>query len=100
MKSIIRYGTAAAALAAALTMAPAAYSADNEVVKITPHTQAVGVYRGDDVKFIDEKTGQSFTKTFEYAHPGADLSEFAPAGALGGQQVKVYVWDEEGEANG
>ena len=35
MKSIIRYGTAAAALAAALTMAPVAYSADNEVVKIT-----------------------------------------------------------------
>jgi hypothetical protein len=100
MKSIIRYGTAAAALAVALTMAPAAYSADSEVVKITPDTKAVGVYRGDTVKFIDEQTGQSFTKTFEFAHPGADLNQFAPAGALGGQQVKVYVWDQSGEANG
>ena len=100
MKSFIRYGTAAAALAAALTMAPMAYSADNEVVKITPDTKSVGVIRGDTVKFVDSQTGQSFTKTFEYAHPGTDLSQFAPAGALGGQQVKVYVWDEKGEANG
>jgi hypothetical protein len=100
MKSFIRYGTAAAALAAALTMAPAAYSADNEMVKITPDTKTVGVMRGDDVTFVDAQTGKSFTKTFEYAHPGTDLSQFAPAGALGGQQVKVYVWDEQGEANG
>jgi hypothetical protein len=100
MKSIIRYGTAAAAFAAALTMAPMAYSADNEVVKIAPETQSVGVYRGDTVKFVDQNTGQSFTRTFRYAHSGADLNQFAPAGALGSQHVTVYVWDQNGEANG
>jgi hypothetical protein len=100
MKSIIRYGTAAAAFAAALTMAPMAYSADNEVVKITPDTKAVGVYRGDTVKFIDQQTDQSFTRTFQYAHSGVDLNQFAPASALGSQHVKVYVWDQSGEAKG
>jgi hypothetical protein len=98
MKSIIRIGTAAAALAAALTMAPAAYSAD-EVVKITPDTKTVGVYRGETVMFNDQQTGQSFTEQFDSTTP-VDLNQVAPAGALGGQHVEVYVWDQVGEANG
>ena len=99
MKSIIRYGTAAAALAAALTMAPAAYSAD-EVVKITPDTHTVGVYKGQTVKFIDEQTGQSFEQKFDTYQPTVDLNKVAPAGALGTQHVTAYVWDETGDAAG
>jgi hypothetical protein len=95
MKSFIRYGTVAAALAAALTMAPAAYSAD-EVYKITPDTKTVGVHVGDTVKFIDQQTGQSFTERFDTDSQPFDLNQIAPAGALGGQQVKVYVWGADG----
>ncbi|MDB5808425.1 MAG: Heavy-metal resistance protein CzcE [Betaproteobacteria bacterium] len=98
MKSIIRIGTAAAALAVAMTLAPAAYSAD-ETVKITPATHSVGVYRGDTVKFTDVQTGQSFNARFDSATP-TDLNQIAPAGALGDQHVTVYVWDQVGEANG
>jgi hypothetical protein len=99
MKSIIRYGTAAAALAAALTLAPAAYSAD-ETVKITPDTKTVGVYKGETVKFTDVQTGQNFTERFDTYKPTVDLNQIAPAGALGDQHVKVYVWDQVGDANG
>jgi hypothetical protein len=99
MKSIIRLGTAAAALAVAMTLAPAAYSAD-ETVKITPATHSVGVYRGDTVKFTDQQTGQSFTERFDTYMPTVDLNQIAPASALGGQHVTVYVWDQVGEANG
>ena len=100
MKSIIRYGTAAAALAAALTltltMAPAAQAADG-VYKITPETKTVGVHVGDTIKFVDQQTGQSFTEHFEYGSPlPFDLNQIAPAGALGGQHVTVYVWGERG----
>jgi hypothetical protein len=99
MKSIIRIGTAAAALAAALTMAPAAYSAD-EVVKITPDTKTVGVYKGETVKFIDAQTGKNFDYTFDTYMPTVDLNQVAPDGALGSQHVTAYVWDEVGDAAG
>jgi hypothetical protein len=98
MKSIIRIGTAAAALAVAMTLAPAAYSAD-ETVRITPATKSVGVYRGDNVKFVDVQTGRSFTERFDAATQ-TNLNQIAPAGALGDQHVNVYVWDQVGEANG
>ena len=99
MKSIIRYGTAAAALAAALTLAPAAYAAD-EVITITPSTKAVGVRAGETVQFIDQETGQSFTEHFDTELLPVDLNQIAPAGALGGQHVKVYVWGQEGVVDG
>jgi hypothetical protein len=99
MKSFIRYGTVAAALAAALTMAPAAYSAD-EVIKIAPNTRSVGVRAGETVEFIDQQTGQSFTEHFDQERLPVDLNEIAPAGALGGQHVKVYVWGQEGVIDG
>jgi hypothetical protein len=101
MKSIIRYGTAAAALAAALTltMAPAAQAADG-VYKITPETKTVGVHVGDTIKFVDQQTGQSFTEHFDTESQPFDLNQIAPAGALGGQHVTVYVWGENGAIDG
>jgi hypothetical protein len=96
MKSFIRNAITAMSVAAALTAATTAYSADDEVVKITPATKTVGVYLGDNVTFIDEKTGQSFTQTFNAAEAGVDLNQFAPDGALAGQHVSLYVWDESG----
>jgi hypothetical protein len=99
MKGIIRIGTAAAGLAIAMTLAPAAYSAD-ETVNITPATRSVGVYRGDTVKFVDQQTGQNFTERFDSEMRPVDLTKVAPAGALGDQRVTVYVWDQTGEANG
>ena len=99
MKSIIRYGTAAAALAAALTLAPAAYAAD-EVITITPNTKSVGVRAGDTVQFNDQQTGQSFTEHFGTEVLPVDLNQIAPAGALGDQHVKVYVWGQDGVIDG
>jgi hypothetical protein len=99
MTRIIHYVTAATALGVALTMSPAAYSAD-ETVKIAPATHSVGVYRGDTVKFVDQQTGQNFTERFDSEIRPVDLNTVAPAGALGDQHVTVYVWDQVGEANG
>ena len=96
---IIHYVTAATALGVALTMSPAAYSAD-ETVKITPATRSVGVYRGDTVKFVDQQTGHTFSERFDSEMRPVDLNKVAPAGALGDQHVTVYVWDQTGEANG
>jgi hypothetical protein len=105
MKRIIHYVTAATALGAALTMAPA-YSAlqpqgaADEVVKITPDTKSLGVYRNDTVRFVDQQSGRSFVERFGGNTSHINLNRLAPAGALGDQHVTVYVWDRTGEANG
>src|SRR5258705_8341423 len=108
MKKIIRFSAAAAVAvaAAALTMASTASAggydpsqdrgelgiADvyNRVITITPETKWVNVNQGEDVKFVDVATGQSFVWNFDTTNPMFDLATVAPSGALGGQHVIAY----------
>src|SRR5258706_5205311 len=105
MKKTIRFTAAAAAVAAALTMASTAFAAGynpmlddgdtgsagvyNRVINITPETRVVNVAEGEDVKFVNTATGQSFVWNFDAASPEFDLATVAPAGVLGGQHIKV-----------
>jgi hypothetical protein len=64
------------------------------VIKITPETASVSVYRMETVKFIDEQTGESFVWRFNAPHTeNFQLGDIAPTGFLGGQYVTAYVWD-------
>jgi len=106
MKKTIRFSAAAAA-AAALTMAATVSAggynpgqdhgelgvADvyNRTITITPETRWVNVSQGEDVKFVDTATGQSFVWNFDTTNPMFDLATVAPPGALGGQHVTAYV---------
>jgi hypothetical protein len=65
----------------------------NRVVKITPATHSVGIYRDEKVKFVDEKTGKSFVWNFNTANSeNFPLADIAPADVLKGQNVQAYVW--------
>src|ERR1043165_4665285 len=103
MKRMIQVVTAVSLAGAALA-ASAAYNppdasrAVDEVITITPGTNAVGVYRDDVVRFVVRRTGSSFVETFDANSTPLDLSRIAPDGALDGQHVTVYVWDRTGEA--
>ena len=109
MKASVRYRTLAVGLVVAMTVASASYarshassdqygarsdgSSVDRVVTITPGTQWVNVDNGEVVKFVDQATGKAFTwspNTSSNPLP-FDLSRIAPAGALGGQRVLVYV---------
>ena len=105
MKSIIRKGTTAVGLAAALAIASTAYAAPDrggdavdgsfvdQTVKITPATKSVGVFRDETVRFVDTSTGESTSWYFDTALPVVSLN-------IGGHPIKAYVWDQTGEANG
>ena len=105
MKSFVRNGITAVGLAAALAIGSSAYAAGDtggdavgdsftdQTIKITPATKSVGVYRDETVKFIDTSTGESFVWYFDTAKPVVAFD-------LGGHQIKAYVWDQTGEANG
>ena len=105
MKKMIRFGAAAAAVAAALTMASAASAVGynpsldfgdqgspgvyNRVINISPQTKWVNVSEGELVKFVDTANGQSFVWNFDTDSSPFDLAKVAPAGVLNGQQVTV-----------
>ena len=113
MRNVIRFSTAAAAVALALTMASAASAGGygptedygemgmpdiyNRVITITPQTKWVNVNQGEDVKFVDTATGQSFVWNFDTTNPVFDLATVAPAGALGDQHVMAYVQENHND---
>ena len=64
------------------------------IVRITPETKSVGVYRLEKIKFVDEQTGKSFVWNFNTIHAGNfPLADIAPSDVLAGQAVQAYVWD-------
>ena len=72
---------------------PVADGKYSSVIRITPSTHSVGVYRHEKVKFVDDKTGESFVWNFSTANSeNFPLADIAPAGVLGGQNVQAYVW--------
>jgi hypothetical protein len=110
MKSFARNSLATAGLMAALSgaAAHAAYlppsfhdfgqavgdGSFTRIVRITPETRSVGVYRLEKIKFVDEQTGKSFVWNFNTIHSGNfPLAEIAPPDVLAGQAVQAYVWD-------
>jgi hypothetical protein len=110
MKHFVRHGVTIAAMMSALSGAPAhaassprsvhsfgevaADSSFERVIKITPDTASVSIYRMETVKFVDQQTGKSFVWRFNTPRTeNFSLSEIAPAEFLGGQRVTAYVWD-------
>ena len=108
MKPIVRNSASIAGLIAALSGVaahalpasshdvgqPADNSSFQRVIKITPGTLSVSVYRMETVKFIDQQTGKSFVWRFNTPRTeNFPLGAIAPAGFLGGQAVTAYVWD-------
>src|SRR5690349_8652242 len=96
----IRFTAVMAAVAAALTTgsiawageydaveangAPGAPDVYNRVIQITPQTKWVNVAQGEDVKFIDTATGESFVWDFDTTNAlSFDLASVAPSGTLG-----------------
>jgi|SoiMethySBSTD1v2_1073268.scaffolds.fasta_scaffold22640_6 hypothetical protein len=64
------------------------------IIRITPETKAVGVYRLEKIKFADAETGRSFVWNFNTIHAGNfPLADIAPSDVLAGQAVQAYVWD-------
>ena len=63
----------------------------NRVITITSQTRSVNVSQGESVKFIDTVTGQSFVWHVNTNNFEVDLAKVAPAGLLGGRNVKAYV---------
>jgi hypothetical protein len=96
MKRFVRYSSAAA-LAAGFMVGAAAF-ASTEVIRITPVTTAVGVFQGDDVRFIDASSGESVTAHIEGQAP-FELKRIAPD-LPNAQHVKAYIWDETGQGAG
>jgi hypothetical protein len=67
---------------------------------LPPNTRAVGVYRGETVRFIDTSSGQSVTANIvDPEGPALSLDQIAP-GLPNARHVKAYIWDETGDANG
>jgi hypothetical protein len=108
MQQIARVSLAIAGLIAALSGVPAvaaqfsfhdfgqapADGSFERVIKITPETASISVYRMETVEFIDQQTGTSFVWRFNTPRTeNFPLGEIAPAGFLGGQAVTAYVWD-------
>ena len=110
MRVFARHGVAIAGLTAALSgvVAQAAYlppsfqdfgqavgdGSFTRIVRITPETKSVGVYRLEKIKFVDEQTGKSFVWNFNTIHAGNfPLADIAPGDVLAGQAVQAYVWD-------
>jgi hypothetical protein len=109
MKSFARISIASAVLMATLSgVAHAAYlppsfhdfgqavsdGSYTRIVKITPDTKSIGIYRLEKIKFVDERTGKSFVWNFNTIHAGNfPLADIAPADVLAGQAVQAYVWD-------
>src|SRR5450755_3437121 len=105
MKHLVRNCLVIAGLIAALSgvaahaweLSPQGFGqpADNisfqRVIKITPETASVSVYRMETVKFVEVQTGKSFVWRFDTPHTeNFPLGEIAPAGFLGGQAVTAY----------
>jgi hypothetical protein len=64
------------------------------IIKITPETRHIGVYRLEKIKFVDEQTGKSFVWDFDTINAGNfPLADIAPPDVLSGQAVQAYVWD-------
>jgi hypothetical protein len=109
MKTFVRNSMAGAILVATLSgVAHAAYlppsfhdfgqpvsdGSYTRIVKITPHTKSIGIYRLEKIKFVDEQTGKSFVWNFNTIHAGNfPLADIAPPDVLAGQAVQAYVWD-------
>jgi hypothetical protein len=108
MKTIVRNSASIAGLIAALSGVaahalpasshdvgqPADNSSFQRVIKITPGTPSVSVYRMETVKFIDQQTGKSFVWDFDTINAGNfPLADIAPPDVLAGQAVQAYVWD-------
>jgi hypothetical protein len=72
--------------------------ADNDtfqrVIRITPDTASVSVYRMETVKFVNAQTGKTFVWRFNTPHgENFALGQIAPPEFLDGQAVTAYVWD-------
>jgi hypothetical protein len=109
MKTFVRNSIVSAALVATLSsVAHAAYlppsfhdfgqavsdGSFTRVVKITPETKSIGIYRLEKIKFVDEQTGKSFVWDFDTINAGNfPLADIAPPDVLSGQPVQAYVWD-------
>jgi hypothetical protein len=64
------------------------------IVKITPDTKSIGIYRLEKIKFVDEQTGKSFEWDFDTINAeNFPLADIAPPDVLAGQAVQAYVWD-------
>ncbi len=110
MKSFVRNTIAVAGLMAALSGVaahaaflppsfhdfgqPVADGSYTRIVKITPDTKSIGIYRLEKIKFVDEQTGKNFVWNFNTINAGNfPLADIAPPDMLGGQAVQAYVWD-------
>lgn len=110
MKPFVRNSVAVAGLVAALSGVaahaaflppsfhdfgrPVSDGSYTRIVKITPNTKSIGIYRLEKIKFVDEQTGKSFVWDFDTFNAGNfPLADIAPPDVLAGQAVQAYVWD-------
>ena len=115
MKTKAFYSAAAAVFAAGLATGSSSFSITlggmevgelgsssnfQKVITIGPNTKWVNVKQGDNVKFVDQQSGQSFVWSFQmHGAQHFDLSAVAPADMLTGQRIEAYV-DEKKASDG
>ncbi len=116
MKSLVRNGIAVGGLSTALALASSAFAVALRssldfgmpaagvfidcVVTITPDMTSIGIYRIQNVRFIDASTGQSFVWHFDTKATGFDLSKVAPAGIPAAAHVRTYVLGYDWQSTG